>query len=260
MTGVQDRPVRSPQDHAAQPLPAPAYARRHVPVRVVGGAAVALLVAGGVAATVPPMVEDAEHQVLTLPDGTVELVVLGDAGDVDVRAAAPGEEPVVTATKHWSFREPTPVVTTRGGVATVSLDCPPAAQFAQCYADWQVAVPAEMPVTVRASVGEVDVTGLTGDVTVDGSVGDVTVTGAPTSLQVTTSVGQISASLAEPPASVELRTGVGDVQLRLPDDATYDVRATATLDPAVVEVENDPASEHEVRVSSSVGSVLVTGG
>lgn len=260
MTGPRDQPV-PPQDHPVQPpLPAPAYARRHGPVRAVGGAAVALLVAGGVAATVPAMVEDAEHQVLTLPAGTAELVVLGDAGDVDVRAAAPGEEPVVAATKHWSFREPTPVVTTTGDVTTVSLDCPSAAQLAQCYADWQVAVPAGMPVTVRASVGEVDVTGLTGDVTVDGSVGDVTVTGAPTSLRVTTSVGQIRATLAEPPASVELRTAVGDVELRLPDGATYDVRATATLDPAVVEVESDPASEHEVRVSSSVGSVLVTGG
>ena len=134
------------------------------------------------------------------------------------------------------------------------------AQFGQCYADWSVAVPAGMTVVLRASVGDVDVAGLTGEVSVQGAVGDVTVAGAPSSLDVSTSVGQIDATLDEPAGSVRLRTSVGDIDLRLPDGVEYDVRAESSLDPATVEVETSSDSEYDVEVTTSVGSVLITDG
>lgn len=241
------------------PLPTPTYHRRHRGFRVAGLAVVGLLVTAGAVSTVPEMVRDAEDEVFALPEGTAELHLRGDAGDVLVRGVADGQPTGITASKHWSFAEPTARVDTAGGVTSVFLDCTPV-PFGQCYADWAVAVPEGMKVVLRTSVGDVDVAGVTGDVTVDGSVGDVRVTGSPTTLEVTTSVGQVSAVLQEPAESVRLRSSVGDIDLRLPEGVTYDVRATSPLDPAAIGVETSDQSEYDVDVSTSVGSVVITDG
>lgn len=250
-----DRWTRS----APAPLTTPTYHRRHRGFRLAGLAVVGLLVVAGTVSTVPEMVRDSVDETFPLPAGTVELDVRGDAGDVVVREVAEGRPTGITASKHWSFREPTAEVTTAGGVTSVSLDCAPGV-VGQCYADWTIAVPPGLKVVVRPSVGDVDVSGVTGDVTVNGSVGDVRVSGAPSSLDVTTSVGAVSATLREPAESVRLRSSVGDIELRLPEGVEYDVRATSPLDPATVEVPTSGQSEYDVDLTTSVGSITVTGG
>lgn len=252
----QDAARRAPSPPASAP-PAPTYHRRHRGLRLGGLAVVGLLVAAGAASTVPEMVRDADEEVFALPEGTVELDLRGGAGDVVLRE---GGEPGIVAEKHWSFREPEVRVSTVGGVTSASLDCSSAARLGQCWADWAVTVPAGMPVVVRAGVGDVDVAGLTGAVTVHGSVGDVQVGGAPSSLDVSTSVGSVDVVLSEPASSVRLRTSLGDVDLRLPGDVAYDVDARSAVDAPVVEVETSSASEHDVEVSTSVGSVVITEG
>lgn len=240
------------------PLPAPTYHRRHRGLRLAGLGVVGLLVLAGTASTVPEMVRDAQDEVHALPEGTVELDLSGDVGDVSVREAVGGEAASVTASKHWSFREPTVELSTTDAVTSVSLDCPRVARFGQCYADWDVVVPEGMAVVVRASVGDVDVADLSGPVSVRGSVGDVTVSGAPSRLDASTSVGQIDVTLDEPVETVRLRSSVGDVSLRLPADVTYDVHAASAVDDPVVQVQTSTTSPYAVDVSSSVGSVLVT--
>lgn len=254
------RPAPAPQDvpPAPPPLPTPTYHRRHRGLRVAGAAVVGLLVGAGAVATVPEMVRDADEQVITVPPDTVRLDLRGDVGDVDVRAAAGGEEARVTASKHWSFREPVARVTSQDGALSVSLDCPRVPSvLGRCDADWEVVVPAGTDVVVRAGVGDVEVIGLTGEVAVHGSVGDVLVSGAPSSLDVATSVGEVDVVLDEPAESVRVRTSVGDVALRLPEGVTYDVRAASSLEPATVEVDSSSTSPYEVEVSTGVGSVLV---
>lgn len=246
--------------HAPPPLPAPVYHRRHRGVRLAGLAVVGVLVTSGVLSTVPQMVRDARDEAFVLPDGTVELNLRGDAGDVVVREVEDGRPTGITASKHWSFREPTARVDTAGGVTSVFLDCPPAPLVGQCYADWTVAVPAGTTVVLRAGLGDVDVSGVTGEVTVDGSVGDVRVAGSPSALDVTTSVGQVSAVLRDPAGSVRLRSDVGDIDLRLPEGVAYDVRASSPLDPATVEVETSDRSQYDVDVTTDVGSVVITDG
>ncbi|WP_156875722.1 DUF4097 family beta strand repeat-containing protein [Ornithinimicrobium pekingense] len=245
---------------APPPLPAPTYHRRHRGLRIAGLGVVGLLVLAGAASTVPEMVRDAEEEVHALPGGTVELDLSGDVGDVSVREVAAGQEPSVTASKHWSFREPTVEVSTTDAVTSVSLDCPRLARFGQCYADWDVLVPEGMAVVMRASVGDVDIADVTGAVTVRGSVGDVSVSGTPARLDASTSVGQIDVTLDEPVGTVRLRSSVGDVTLRLPAGVTYDVDAVSAVDEPVVQVQTSTTSPYAVDVSSSVGSVLVTDG
>lgn len=257
-------PVGHPGGPPPQPQPsaqpAPAYHRRHRPLRLGGAALVGLLVAGGAASNVPEMVRDAEVERLALPAGTQVLDLRAAAGEVVVRAAAEGEEPAVVADKHWSLGEPTTSVTTAGGVTSVALDCPPTGFVGRCYADWDVTVPADLSVVLRTEVGDVDVAGLTGDLEVHGSVGDVTVAGAPTTLDVTTSVGRVSATLEEPPDSVRLRTSVGDVDLRLPAGVAYDLVDASALERASVDVETSGTSPHRVEVGSSLGTVRVGDG
>lgn len=241
------------------PTTAPRYDPRHRPVRVAAAAGVALLTVGAAAMGVPEMVRDSRVQSFAVPEGTRELRVVSDVGDVDVRGVPDGGATGLSADKHWSFREPEARQETVGAVTTVSLECPGIATFGQCYADWTVAVPEDLKVVVRSTVGDVDLEGLTGDLVVTSSVGQVTVAASPSSLDVTTSVGDVSAVLGEPADRVSVRTSVGDVDLTLPGGVAYDVQASS-LDPADVRVETSPGSEHEVTVESSVGSVLVADG
>lgn len=251
--------VPSAPPSAPPPLPAPTFHRRHRGFRLAGLALVGLVVAAGAMSTVPEMVRDAEDEVLALPEGTVELDLRGDIGDVVVREVASGRPTGITAHKHWSFREPAVRVDTAGGVTSVSLACT-AASVGECYADWTVAVPEGLKLVLRPGVGDVDVSGVTGEVAVHGSVGDVQVSGAPSSLEVTTSVGQVDALLREPAESVRLRSSVGDIELRLPEGVAYDVRATSPLDETTVEVQTSDESGYDVDVTTGVGSVLVTDG
>ncbi len=242
------------------PLPTPVYQRRHRGLRLGGLALVGLVVAGGAASNVPEMVRDGEEETITLPADMRVLDLRAAAGEVVVRPVAEGQQPTVVASKHWSLREPTTSVGTAGDVTSLSLDCPPTGWVGRCYADWQVSVPADLTVLVRAEVGDVDVAGLTGEVEVRGSVGDVSVTGSPSTLSVTTSVGRVSASLEDPPESVRLRTSVGDVDLHLPSGVAYDVQDTSSLEEAVLDVQTSTTSPHHVQVGSSLGTVRVSDG
>ena len=241
------------------PSTAPRYDPRHRAVRVAAAGAVALVTVGAATMGVPDLVRDSDVQSFALPEGTRELRVVSDAGDVDVRGVAAGGQTGIDADKHWSFREPEVTLETVGAVTTVSMECRGIATLGQCYADWTVSVPEDLKVIVRSSVGDVDLAGLTGDLAVSSSVGAVTVAASPSSLDVATSVGDVSAVLGEPADRVSVRTSVGDVELTLPAGVTYDLRASS-LDPADVLVQTSSSSEHEVTVESSVGSILVTDG
>lgn len=251
-----------PQDRTGSPPPpsdVPRYDPRHRGLRVAGAALVALLGVSIAVGTVPEMVRDAEFQSFLLPAHTQELRIVGDVGDVHLRGVPDGGGTGISADKHWSFREPQARMETTGGITTVTLDCPGFPVLGQCYADWDAAVPQDLRVVVRTSVGDVDAGGLSGDLSVHSAVGQVSVTGSPAHLEVSTSVGDVSAVLAAPADRVAVRTGVGDVTLTLPDDVAYDL-TTQSLDPADVRVETSPTSEHHVSVDSGIGSVLVTAG
>lgn len=251
-----------PQDRVAPPdlpTPTPIYHPQHRPVRVLGGLVVLGMVGAGLVGTVPEMVRDAQTEHIALGSATGELTMRAGQGDMTVREVGAGEEPGITAEKHWSFIEPEVHVETEGGVTSAWLECPGISNVGQCYASWTVLVPVGTDVELRPGVGDVEVTGLTGAVTVNGSVGDVHVDGSPSSLDVNTSVGEVTAVLREPAEQVSLRSSVGDITLTLPGGVAYDVSA-AGIEPADVRVETDPASEYAVDVHTSVGAVLITHG
>ncbi|RIK15603.1 MAG: hypothetical protein DCC50_07585 [Acidobacteria bacterium] len=241
------------------PPSAPRYDPRHRGLRVVGATVAGLLTLGLAVGTVPEMVRDSQTQSFTLPEGTRELRIVGDAGDVDLRGVAAGVPTGISAEKHWSFREPHARAETSDGVTTLTMDCPGFPALGQCYADWDVAVPEDLTVVVRTSVGDVDAAGLTGDVVVRSSVGGVKVAGAPSSLDVTTSVGDVEAVLTSPAERLVARSAVGDVRVTLPGDVAYDLRTTG-MDPADVRVETSSTSDYEVVLNSGVGSIVVTAG
>lgn len=256
----QDR-AAPPQDRGVLPPPsgAPRYDPRHRPVRLAAAAGVGLLAVVLAAAGLPDVVRDAEVQSFELPEGTRELRIVSATGDVDVRGVGAGEAASLSADKHWSFREPEASLERAGAVTTVSVDCPSFSMLGRCYADWTVAVPEDLKVVVRSTVGDVELAGLTGDLQVASTVGQVTVDASPASLDVATSVGDVSVVLGRPADVVAVRTSVGDVDLTLPGGVSYDVRASS-IDPADVLVDTSPASEHRVTVESSVGSILVADG
>lgn len=251
-----------PQDRVSPPPAPPStprYDPRHRGVRVVGAAVVGLLTLGLAVGTVPEMVRDSQTQSFAVPEGTRELRIVGDVGDVDVRGVAAGLPTGISAEKHWSFREPHARAETSDGVTTLTMDCPGFPALGQCYADWDVAVPEDLDVVVRTSVGDVDAAGLVGDVVVRSSVGAVAVTGTPSSLDVSTGVGDVDAVLTTPAEQVLVRSGVGDVHVTLPGDVAYDLR-TKGMEPADVRVDTSSTSDYEVVLESGVGSVLVSEG
>ncbi len=112
-------------------------------------------------------------------------------------------------------------------------------------------------VTVTHGVGDVDVRGADGAVSVRNGVGDVDVAGRLTSGEVSAGTGDVRLRSSTAPDTVSVKAGTGDVVVTLPGSSTYDVRAESGVGTADVGVEDDPGSPRHVLVSSGVGDVAV---
>nr|WP_240896744.1 DUF4097 family beta strand repeat-containing protein [Kineococcus vitellinus] len=87
--------------------------------------------------------------------------------------------------------------------------------------------------------------------------GDVDVEGAVQDLAARTGAGDVDVDLEVAPQRVDVRTGAGDAAVQLPGGTAYRVEADSGLGDEEVEVDSDPASPRQVRVSTSVGDVSV---
>lgn len=234
--------------------PPPRPRTSHGVLRAVGAGVTGLLVLAGATSALPQLVTSSQLRDLGWEKDTVELQVDGAVGDVRVRE---GGEPSIMLKQTWAFHEPKTTVDSVDGVTTVAVDCSNGF-LRRCNGDWDIVVPSGTKVVVRSSFGDIGLRDVTGDVVVAGSVGDVDVTGAPASLDVQTSVGDVTAHLAEPVESVRVQTNIGDITLVVPDTVAYAVQARSELATPVPMVRQDPDSPYTIDVSSDIGEIKVS--
>jgi hypothetical protein len=199
----------------------------------------------------------------------------------------------ITAAPHYAGQAPVLISQVVDGTLSLAAQC---RNNSDCQVALTLEVPAGVAVRATAMLGDVRVTGLRGSVTAtdraggmvltdlagrvsaSNVLGDVTLTGLSGPVTVSTKAGTINATdllaaqvaltseegsivavFAVPPAHVTASSQLGDVILRVPSTATYDVIASTQLGSTSVTVPRSAASANVIKATSRLGSVTVTG-
>lgn len=126
-------------------------------------------------------------------------------------------------------------------------------------AEVRIVVPRQTRVTLRVSVGEVLLQGTEGDVEVESDVGRVTISNVrvPEHLSVRTDVAAIElASALSPGATYELRSDVGSIAVRVPEDSRFAIDASSDVGRVAVNFDVVGEESHDFvgrRVQGVVG-------
>ncbi|GAA1837561.1 hypothetical protein GCM10009836_15300 [Pseudonocardia ailaonensis] len=212
----------------------------------------------------------------TLTSAVARLELDADQGDVEIVPSPDGDVHVRTDAAY-GLREP---VLTRESTATgvrLASRCRDGVVAASCRVGWTVAVPAGFtvdvdagagslkvrdltgPVTLKA-LGDVELSGLSGDVTARSTYGDITGAGLRSgSVTVASISGDVDLTLTVPPHSVSATvTAVGDVSLAVPGSQAYRVDAEpGRFGDRKVTVPQDPASLSILRAVTGGGTVTL---
>lgn len=227
-------------------------------LRLVGVLLAVAVVASLAGPAVSTMLQHTEESSHDLSAELTTLVVEGDVGRVEVRAAEPGESASARVTTHTGLSDAGVDVAERDGVATLRSDCQ-TSWFDRCSVDWEVVVPAAAAVTVRLAVGDIVVHDTAGSLDLRTDVGSVAASGvAGERLSAATEVGDVTVEAVRPPQEVTARTETGSAEVTVPDDGTdYRVSVTTSVGDVTNAVGSDLGSPRRIDVSSSVGDVSV---
>jgi hypothetical protein len=227
----------------------------------VAGAGVATVTVVAVAASFVGGFFQQRKTLADAPSGAItRLVVDVGTGAVTIGTAQAGQGVQVSRTLEWGFVQPTSDVRLDGTTLRVSGRCPAAIPLGgPCSVDVAVTIPADLPVQITTTSGDVAVTALNGPVSVITTGGAVSATdlrGADVELRST--VGDIAASFATPPSILRVDATTGDVRLTLPGaGATYRVEGVSTVGRRSVTVPRDDGSAHQIEVNTTIGDVTV---
>ncbi len=130
-----------------------------------------------------------------------------------------------------------------------------------CAADYRVAVPENVPVSVRADHGSVTVEGYRGSASLATGDGSVTVDAfCGYTLRATSVRGDVSVVTSCSPERLELRSTSGNVSATVPP-GRYRIDASAGRGPALVQgLTTDPNAPWEIQALSTGGDVTVEAG
>jgi hypothetical protein len=146
-----------------------------------------------------------------------------------------------------------------------------------CSVDYEIQVPRDVDVRVRASGAGIRVSNVTGDIDLSSSGGAVRVEGSSGALRLHSSGGGVSGiglhstvvdasssgggvelEFLSEPTNVRATSSGGGVTVVIPDtDVAYRIEATSSGGSVSREVRSDPAASRRIHVSSSGGSVTV---
>lgn len=123
---------------------------------------------------------------------------------------------VVVSGKRWQLEELELIAEVAAKTLRLALE-PRKGSGKKIGEDWNVRVPKEFSVSVKAGVGDVHITGVEGHVTAKVGVGDLRVAGLASDLEVETGVGDVEIrGFWDKVGKMRLVTGVGSVTLRTP--------------------------------------------
>lgn len=266
---------------------------RPAPVRVASSPGVAilrwtglvlalLLVAFGGLQVITLFFRQSQDVSTSLPSTVHKVVLDTSIGDIQIRAAEPGEATHLDRHETWSISRPEISMSVADGVLAVDTTCHSWGLVTSiCHVDLDLVVDETTTVVAHSNTGDlgvrkvsgpVHVSTSTGDITVDEvtseevrastSTGDITLNGITAEeVSASTSTGDITLGLAEAPTTVKARTSTGNVQILVPRDGTiYQVLSSTSVGEQTIEVPTSSNSPNLIEVSTSVGDIDIMAG
>jgi hypothetical protein len=222
--------------------------RRHQPAAV----AAVTLIAAAAACSAKTTSGEQSYQV----EGSVTALSVGArAAAVTIEAGAGP----VTVTERYRYSAGKPQTSHQVGGTTLTLtESGCGDDDARCEVEYRIRVPAATSALITAQAGAVSVTGLAGDVRVTTDAGAVQgkdLSGDEVVVQ--TQAGATDLQFAEAPRSVQARTQVGAVAVRVPAGTAYAVDVGTDVAKSDISVDRDPASPNRIEVRTEVGAVTI---
>ncbi len=192
------------------------------PVRVIGAAIAAMLIAAGTVSVVTVFFHRQHTSSATVQGPIHRVVVSTDDGSVNVRVGAAGAPVRVTTTTGSSFRDPTVTTSNVDGVLRLTGRCTGGFGLGDtCSVDFDVVVAPGTVLDLRSLAGDVRAEGADADVTATTSAGSVDLVDLRSQGVVAhTSAGSVSIGFAVPPTTVRASTSAGSVKVVVPADGT----------------------------------------
>ncbi|WP_411719917.1 DUF4097 family beta strand repeat-containing protein [Mycetocola sp.] len=285
MTLPPQQPPQQPPPLPAQPsphpLPPPPRSRLSPAVLVLLFVGIpllvlALIIAGSVAAVNAFRGEPVSDSV----DADAGSSVLIDAPNASIRLSVSDDDEIhATMRGASSGREPSLEVTTEGGETEIRGGCPGGFfVFNRCRVRIDVALPADLDVTVDGRNGAITADGLTGNLNLSTTNGSIEVeqsSGAlmlrstngriqvedstSTEVQAQTTNGGVQLSFAEAPDEVTANSTNGAIRVEVPDDGTgYDIQADTTNGRVDTEdVPSDRRADHTITAQTTNGGITI---
>ena len=146
------------------------------------------------------------------------------------------------------------------GRLTIASSCPKLV-VGSCSASYRVAVPDNVPVSVRADHGSIRVEGYRGSASLATGDGSISVDAfCGHALRATSVRGDVAAVVSCAPERLELRSAAGDVSATVPA-GRYRIEASTGSGPALVRgLTTDAGAPWEIQASSTSGAVSVEAG
>ena len=222
-----------------------------------------IVVAAASALGIWALADRQERRVRYTVSGMLNALTL-DVGDADVTIVGAGQREAVAVSHVDRYGFGHDAVTHRsvaGGVFRVWSRCPSTVLHG-CSVRYRIAVPDNMPLTIRTSTGSVALRGYRGSARITTGDGDVDVAGwCGFSLQARAEgAGDVRATTACAPQRLALRTTTGTVHARVPA-GRYRVDASTSGGPPLVRgIAADVDAPYAIQALSSSGHVVVERG
>ena len=223
-------------------------------------AACAVLVGGlALALGIWTLADRSERRVSYTVGGTLNGLTL-DLGDADVTIVGAGTRESVGVEHVDRFGFGHDAVTRRaidGGLFRVWSRCPSTVLHG-CSVRYRVAVPDNLPLTIRTGTGSVTLRDYRGSARITTGAGDVDIVGwCGFSLQARAEGGDVRAGTTCSPQRLSLRSTTGAVHAQVPRGRYRIDASTAGGPPVVRGITADPDAPYAIQALSSSGHVMV---
>ncbi len=192
-------------------------------------------------------------------EGIEALEVRAQKGPLDLEAGAP--EIRVEVVGNSNPKECLVEITRKGSRLIIEAKNPKRRFWEKdsCEAGFRVEGPSRLALKAESGVGGVKASGWKGAAEIQSGVGDVELSNMGSTILVRVGVGDTRLRWAQAPArgSVEVTTGVGDAEVRLPKGSLSDARLETGVGRATREGTQDPKAGFKLALNSGVGDVAV---
>jgi DUF4097 and DUF4098 domain-containing protein YvlB len=213
----------------------------------------------------PRLSSEAEESKTLNVDGPITLKVVDEAGKVTI-TGADVEEVTVNVVKTGfgitqekadeALRNIQYKIEQNGDMVTLTYKYPERRNQIYEQVDFNVTVPVETTVDIRASFGSVNVTGVDGQVDIDNNFGDIAVEQVDGALTVKTNSGRIDVtSVKAGAADIDLYSGFGSIYLDQVSGAGIQAKSSS----GTIDLENVRATG-EVELTTEFGNVSFADG